>query len=160
MHTYITSNTATDLTESNLRLSCLEFDKLITTDDIINNTHLLCSQNSLIFSALHQSCYLFILYYISNTLSCFLYYTFFTGGAVREYYWEPYVKPNVDYTLFNVYNRVVINNRVPVQPHHSRDDTYMIFRISHVLGQKFLDWADNPDKRRHCGEVQDGPIEY
>lgn len=39
MHTYITSNTATDLTESNLRLSCLEFDKLITTDDIINNTH-------------------------------------------------------------------------------------------------------------------------
>lgn len=54
---------------------------------------------------------------------------------------------------------MVINNRVPVQPHHTRDDTYMIFRISHVLGQKFLDWADNPIKRRRCGEVQDGPIE-
>ncbi|XP_022829719.1 three prime repair exonuclease 2-like [Spodoptera litura] len=81
------------------------------------------------------------------------------GNAVRRFYWEPHPQPANGYKLHDVYTRVVTNNPVEIEPHPPQNDTYMLFRISHALGQRFLNWADNPNRQRRFVQVQPNGIQ-
>ncbi|CAH0698684.1 unnamed protein product [Spodoptera exigua] len=76
------------------------------------------------------------------------------GEAVREIYFKGYPTPADAYTLHDVYRRVVTYHPVAVKPHVTENDVYMLFRISHALGQRFLDWADNEPRQRRFAQVQ------
>lgn len=71
----------------------------------------------------------------------------YNGGAVRERFYGGDSAPpqHTPYTLGGIYEREV---RHPIiKAHPASNDVYMMFRISHKYGEKFLAWSDQIQRR-------------